>query len=270
MYNAPEVIATGAATPACGAAKRRKPPAFCVMTTAPERGGFVPARVLQLLLHDEGELTRRNIQIDQLVIAGWTGRDRAAVEKHIAELEALGVKRPATTPIFYRASAARLTIEDAIEALGDASSGEAEFVLLQHAGRLWVGAGSDHTDREVEKYGVSVSKQMCDKPLAAEFWPLVEVAPHWERLTLRSYIAEKGKRTLYQEGAVTAMLDPLKLIDQFAGKAGLADGTLMFCGTLAAHGGVRPSDLFEFELDDPVLARKIQHRYRVHRLPVLG
>ncbi len=69
-------------------------------------------------------------------------------------------------PIFYRASAARLTTDDAIEALGAASSGEAEFVLLRHGGRLWIGAGSDHTDREVEKYGVSVSKQMCDKPIA--------------------------------------------------------------------------------------------------------
>ena len=52
---------------------------------------------------------------------------------------------------------------------------------------------------------------------------------------------------------MTAMLDPLALIEQFAGKAGLAEGTLMFCGTLAAHGGVRPAEIFEFELDDPVL-----------------
>lgn len=247
MYNAPEFIATGA---------------IC--------GDFVSARVLPLLFHDDTGLTRRNVQLDRLVIAGWTGRDRAAVEKHIAELETLGVKRPATTPIFYRASVARLTIDEDIEALGDTSSGEVEFVLLRHAGRLWVGVGSDHTDREVEKYGVSVSKQMCDKPIAPEFWPCVEVAPHWDKLTLRAHIIEKGRRTLYQEGSVEAMLDPLALIEQFAGKLGLAEGTLMFCGTLAAHGGVRASDLFEFELDDPVLGRKIQHRYRVHTLPVLG
>jgi hypothetical protein len=230
----------------------------------------VSARVLPLLLHDESGLTRRNVAIDRLVVAGWTGRDRAAVERHIAELGALGVKPPATTPIFYRASAARLTLADSIEALGDASSGEAEFVMLQHDGRLWVGAGSDHTDREVEKYGVSVSKQMCDKPIAPEFWPMVEVAPHWDKLMLRAYISEKGKRTLYQEGAVTAMLDPMELIHKFSGKTGLEDGTLMFCGTLSAHGGVRPSEIFEFELDDSMLARKIQHRYRVQNLPVLG
>jgi hypothetical protein len=222
------------------------------------------------VLHDEGGPLRRDVRIDNLVIAGWTGRDKAALDKHIAELEAIGVKRPATTPIFYRASAARLTLGDAIEALGAASSGEAEFVLLQHDGRLWVGAGSDHTDREVEKYGVSVSKQMCDKPIAPAFWRYDDVAPHWDRLMLRGHIAARGARTLYQEGSVTALLDPAALIGQFAGKSGCAEGTLMFCGTLAAIGGVRAADNFEFELDDPVLARKIQHRYTVRTLPVLG
>ena len=228
------------------------------------------ARVLPLLLHDKSGPVRRNVQVDRLVIAGWTGRDRAAVEKHIAELEAFGVKRPATTPIFYRASAARLTTDDGIEALGETSSGEAEFVVLQHGGRMWIGAGSDHTDREVETYGVSVSKQMCDKPVATEFWDFADVAPHWDRLMLRAFITENGARTLYQEGPVTAMLDPATLIEKFCGKPALDEATLMFCGTLAARGGVRPSDLFEFELDDPVLARKIAHRYRVQNLPVLG
>ena len=228
------------------------------------------ARVLPFLLHGDSGPTRRNVQVNHLVIAGWTGRDKAAVEKHIAELEALGVKRPATTPIFYRASAARLTSDEDIEALGERSSGEAEFILLQQGGRLWVGTGSDHTDREVETYGVSVSKQMCEKPIAPSFWAYEEIAPHWEQLILRSYVSDKGWRVLYQEGPVTAMLDPLTLIEQFAGKTGLEEGTLMFCGTLAALGGIRPSPYFDFELDDPVLARKIQHRYRINTLPVLG
>jgi Protein of unknown function (DUF2848) len=230
----------------------------------------VSARVLPLVLHGKTGPTRRNVQIDRLVIAGWTGRDKAALEKHIAELEAIGVKRPATVPIFYRASAARLTTDETIEVLGEASSGEAEFVLLRHGERLWVGAGSDHTDREVEKYGVSVSKQMCDKPIAPAFWAYDDVAPHWDKLILRAHVGDGGGRELYQEGAVTAMLDPLSLIEQFGGRSGLEEGTLMFCGTLAAHGGIRPSEIFGFELDDPVLGRKIQHRYRVRTLPVLG
>ena len=174
-----------------------------------------------LTLHSGPNARRADVMVDQAVIAGWTGRDPAAVEKHIRELEALGVKRPATTPIFYRVSAARLTTDETIEAVGESSGGEVEFVLLQHAGRLWVGAGSDHTDREVESYGVTVSKQMCDKPLAPVFWLYNEVAPHWDRLLLRSHVIEDGKRALYQEGGVTAMMDPRALLGRFA-----ADGRL--------------------------------------------
>jgi hypothetical protein len=210
------------------------------------------------------------VEIAHLVIAGWTGRDPMAVEKHIAELEKLGVRRPASTPIFYRVSAARLTTADTIEAVGEASGGEVEFVLLQHAGKLWVGAGSDHTDREVEKYGVTVSKQMCEKPVAPAFWAYDDVAAHWDRLLLRAHVVNDGKRALYQEGSVAAMMDPRALIARHAGDGGLPEGTLMFCGTLAAHGGVRPTREFAFEIEDPVLGRKIDHAYRVRTLPILG
>jgi len=204
------------------------------------------------------------------VVAGWTGRDQAAVEKHIKELEELGVKRPATTPIFYRCSVARITLGDTIEAVGTQSGGEVEFVLLQHDGQLWVGTGSDHTDREVEKFGVTVSKQMCDKPIATTFWPFDEVAPHWDKLILRAHVIENGKRALYQEGAVTAMRDPADLMTRYAPSGKLAEDTLMFCGTLAAKGGVRPTERFEFELEDPVLGRRIGHAYSVKTLPILG
>jgi hypothetical protein len=222
---------------------------------------------LNLSLQDKTGTRPVEVTVDQAVVAGWTGRDAAAVEKHIKELEALGVKRPASTPIFYRVSAARLTTADTIEAVGESSGGEVEFVLLQHGGRLWVGTGSDHTDREVEKYGVTVSKQMCDKPIAPTFWAFDEVAPHWDRLQLRSYVSENGKRTLYQEGSVAAMIDPRDLMKRYGG---LPDGALMFCGTLAAHGGVRATSDFAFELEDPVLGRKISHAYRVTTLPILG
>jgi hypothetical protein len=220
-------------------------------------------------LQDKSGSRAAAVAIDHAIVAGWTGRDAAAVEKHIRELEALGVKRPASTPIFYRVSAARLTTDGCIEAVGESSGGEVEFVLLQHGGRLWVGTGSDHTDREVEKYGVTVSKQMCDKPVAATFWAFDEVAPHWDRLELRSYVEENGKRALYQDGSVAAMIDPRDLMKRYA-TGELPDNAIMFCGTLAAHGGVRATPQFAFELEDPVLGRRISHAYRVRTLPILG
>ena len=59
--------------------------------------------------HGRDGVETRPIALRSAVIAGWTGRDPVAREKHILELEALGVARPASTPIYYRVSASRLT-----------------------------------------------------------------------------------------------------------------------------------------------------------------
>jgi len=222
------------------------------------------------VIDDEGGTTPLTLAVDQLVIAGWTGRDPVARDKHIAELEAIGIARPATTPIYYRASARRLTLEDAIEVCGNDSSGEVEFVLIGWQGRIFVGLGSDHTDRKVESYSVTVSKQMCDKPMASELWELEDVRNHWDKMILRSYAVTNGKRELYQEGTLDAMLPVDELIRRGFEDGKLLDGCAMFGGTFAAKGGIRPADRFEYELEDPVLKRVIRHAYDVISLPVRG
>jgi Protein of unknown function (DUF2848) len=208
-------------------------------------------------------------RVKELVIAGWTGRDVAALEKHIHELEAIGVKRPKTTPIFYRVAASLLTSDNTIEVLGDQSSGEAECVVYSLDDGLFVGVGSDHTDRKAEAVGVSLSKQMCAKPVSRDVWRLEDVAAHWDKLVLRSYVSTEGRRRLYQEGSVAAMRPPTELFKLYCGGL-LPAGTAMFCGTLAVHGGITPSETFEMELEDPVLGRKITHSYRVKTLPDQG
>jgi len=214
--------------------------------------------------------TPLTLAINQAVIAGWTGRDPVARDKHIAELEAIGIARPASTPIYYRVAATRLTTADSIEVSGGDSSGEVEFVLIGWQGRIFVGVGSDHTDRKVEAYSVTVSKQMCDKPIAPVLWELEDVAGHWDQMILRSFAWIDGARVLYQEGKLDGMLPVADLIARGFGGKGLPDGCAMFGGTFAAKGGIRPASRFEFELEDPVLKRKIGHGYDVIALPVLG
>jgi hypothetical protein len=225
---------------------------------------------LTFTVDDQGAATPLTLAINQAVIAGWTGRDPVARDKHIAELEAIGIARPASTPIYYRCSARRLTFADAIEVCGNESSGEVEFVLIGWQGRIFVGCGSDHTDRKVEAYSVTVSKQMCDKPIASELWELEDVLGHWDRLILRSHAWIDGKRVLYQEGTLDHMLPVKELIARGFDDKGLPDGCAMFGGTFAAKGGIRPASQFEFELEDPVLKRIIRHGYDVITLPVLG
>ena len=208
--------------------------------------------------------------IGNLVIAGWTGRNVAALEAHIKELEALGVKRPKSVPIFYRVAAQLLTTADKIEVMADKSSGEVEFVLYALDDGMWLGVGSDHTDRKAETVGVTLSKQMCAKPVGPRLWRYDEVKPHWDKLVLRSYVPDGGKRRLYQEGPVTNMRSPEELIRLYTGGDRLAPGTAMFCGTFAVHGGMSYAGTFDMELEDPVLGRKLTHSYKIVSLPDEG
>ena len=216
------------------------------------------------------ERTLELAAIKNLVVAGWTGRNTAALEAHIKELEAVGVKRPKSVPIFYRNAASLLTTADTIQAVGDKSSGEVEFVLYALDDGMWVGVGSDHTDRKAETINVTLSKQMCAKPVGPTLWRYDEVKPHWDRLTLRAFVPDGGKRRLYQEGPVTNMRSPEELIRLYTGGDKLALGTAMFCGTFAVHGGISSSGTFDMELEDPVLGRKLTHGYKSVSLPVEG
>jgi len=202
------------------------------------------------------------MEFSNVVIAGWTGRDEAQLKKHIMELAEIGVKPPKTTPIFYRVANTLISNATSIQVSGTDTSGEVEFVLLSKADGLWVTVGSDHTDRKAETIGVSLSKQLCEKPVAKEAWKYDEVRPHWDKLMLRSWADGK----LYQEGPVTAMRSPEDLM----GRHPLKTGWAMFCGTLAAKGGIRPADVFRMELEDPVRKKKLAHEYRIHVLPVEG
>jgi hypothetical protein len=205
----------------------------------------------------------------RLVIAGWAGRNQEEIERHIVELEELGVRRPRTTPLFYRVGANLLTSRPAIEVVGTDSSGEAEAVIIQREDALWVGVGSDHTDRKLETVGVTLSKQVCAKPVSSTLWRFDEVRAHWDQIILRSHAHIGGKRRLYQEGTLASLLQPLDLIERYRAEGGRFEtGTAMFCGTVPVIGGFEHASRFEIELDDPVLKRTLKHAYDINVLPI--
>ena len=211
---------------------------------------------------------RRTLELRALVVAGLTGRDTAAVEHHLAELAAIGVKAPARIPAYFRNTSSLITHGTAIEVLGPDTSGEVEFVLIGMPDGLWVGLGSDHTDRRVEAVAIDVSKQLCAKVVAPVLWCFDEVAEHWDSLTLKAWIDEGEGLAIYQDGSVASIRRPEELIEGYTGGAPLPVGTVMFGGTFGAIGGIRPSRRFEMELADPVLGRVIRHGYSVTTLPL--
>ena len=211
------------------------------------------------------------VDIEDLVIAGWTGRDVAALNHHIEELKAIGVQPPSKVPLYYRVAAQMLTQADKIQVLGDDTSGEVEPVLVGTADRLWVTVGADHTDRKLESYGVAASKQVCPKVIGRTAWRFEDVELHWDRLMLRSFVTEAGQKILYQEGPLAKIRAPRELIAGWrSGEKRLPAGVAMFCGTMPAIGAIRASTQFEMAIEDPVLGRTLTHAYQVTALPIVS
>jgi hypothetical protein len=230
-------------------------------------------------LESDGTASTRLLTIEPInfVISGWTGRDAAAIEHHIEELEALGVPRPSAVPLFYRAGKDLLSQSSVVEVLGPESSGEAEPVLFFADDEWWLTVGSDHTDRQVESYSVAVSKQMCPKPIATSAWRWRDIAGRQDDIELESRIYEGGEWVTYQRGTL-AKIRPLEsLRDGYFTSTGsnAKDGHFQFCGTLGAipnaqEQGIRPAGKMELVLRDVVRNRSIVHRYSVQELPIVA
>lgn len=226
------------------------------------------ARATTTLQFDTPE-GRRAVTLDQLVVGGWTGRDKAALDHHIEELVAIGVAPPSTTPLFYRNTVDRVMQAGAIQVVGAETSGEVEAVLVAAEDGLWVTVGSDHTDRAAEAHSVALSKQLCPKVLAGAAWRYDEIVGHWDDIVLRARATIDGKEVLYQEGKLAAMRHPEEMMALYC-DGRLPAGTAMMLGTFAAIGGIRPAARFAIEMDDPKLGRRIAHAYDIATLPIVS
>ena len=208
-----------------------------------------------------------DIELAHLVVAGWTGRDQAAIQHHIDELAAIGVTPPSATPLFYRASAGLLTQSPRIQVVGGDSSGEVEPLVVQAGGRRWLGLGSDHTDRALEAHSVALSKQICAKPCADQLWDWDSVADRLDEIVLESWIHEDREWVPYQQGSLSAIRPLTDLIASAALDDLARDGAVaMMCGTFGAKGGVRPAGRFRMAMSDPATGRKIIHDYATETL----
>ena len=154
-----------------------------------------------------------------------------------------------------------------LEVLGPDTSGEVEPVIVALNDGLWVGLGSDHTDRKTETMGIALSKQLCGKVIGSELWKFEDIAAHWDSIIIRSYATIDGERVIYQEGPLALMRDPVDLMTRY-GRPFVAN-TIIMCGTIGARGGIRPAARFEIELDDPAMKRRMSHAYDIISLPVV-
>lgn len=200
------------------------------------------------------------------VVAGYTGRDTAAVQHHIDELAAIGVAPPPEVPMFYPVDAEAVNSDaeypDPPEAL---TSGEIEPVYIRHAGVYYLGVGSDHTDRDLERTDVGDSKRACPKPVGRTV-VRVGSASDLAALDLDPAVARcVVDGVAYQEGRLDGLRTPADVTSRLIDRLGLEDDEDFVClgGTLPLlDGGFRAGREWhvEIELAD---GTRLTHDYRM-------
>lgn len=190
----------------------------------------MPPPLATLTLNVVGTGEEIQLSLNRLIVAGYTARDQAAVAHHIAELAAIGVPPPASVPAFYDLDPRLLTTGAVIEVDGPATSGEVEPVIVRHGGRHFLAVGSDHTDRDLERTDIAVSKAACPKPIGGT---VVEIGPDvtsldWDRLAADCTVDDRA----YQEDSVATLRHPAELLERMEAVLGrIADDLVLFCGT---------------------------------------
>jgi hypothetical protein len=227
---------------------------------------------LQLQRPDSSAPEPVAVPIERLANCGWTGRDEAELREHIEELAAEGIDAPEEFPVIYPKPNHLITTRDGFEVLSAATSGEAEFVLFPHSDGVYVGVGSDHTDREMETERIDVAKALCPNVVGERLWALEDVLDHWDELRLRSWTGVDGERVRYQDATLSAILPPselLELVERDTTEP--LERTAIFSGSVGTEtDDLIHGDFFEVELRDPVLDRTIGVEYTVSPLDWLA
>ena len=210
-----------------------------------------------------GAIFQKKLTPRRLYLMGFAGRDSAGVMAHIRELnEQYGVPAPARIPTIFTCDACLLTKREDLHFVGEETSGEAECVLFLQEGELFVGVGSDHTDRGLEKESIPKAKQVCPKPVGGTLWAFDDVRDHWDKLQLRAWHTENGVETLCQNGTLAELLAPGDVLREMRERVGAIDPAAVYCGTVPMREPTRGTH-FRCELYDPVLDRRLTCAYGI-------
>lgn len=229
----------------------------------------------RLRLYEERDSQIREIDfgVKRMVNAGYTGRDQESVRKHIEELRREDISAPDSIPQAYEVISELIYLDDEIEVVGDKTSGEAEFVLLCAGRDVYVGVGSDHTDRELESVSIIKSKQVCPNLMSKQVWNLADVRKDWDEMVLRSWVKnDQGEKILYQEAQLSTIMTPEDLMAFVKNRIGVKDldGVVIYSGTVPIiPDKINYKDYFEVEIYNPRNGKRLSCAYKIKVLDYL-
>lgn len=215
-------------------------------------------------LHKLDGVTEINMNYDELLVIGYAGRDMEKTMEHIKELEEeLGVAPPKKIPTIFQCSNLLLTQDEDLEFVGNMTSGEVEYVIVLIDGKVYIGIGSDHTDRDLESVSVLKSKQVCAKPIGLDIWDYEDVKDHWDDIKLNSIQTIDGEDVAYQAGSLADILVPEKILEELYNRVGDIKNSIIFSGTVPLADGFKYGQYFKGEMVDHKLNRKLTLNYKV-------
>jgi hypothetical protein len=228
---------------------------------------------IKLTLEEKGKSRPFSFTYTRMVNAGYVGRNQEEVRRHIDELAEKGIPGPETTPTLYPVVCKAMVTDSEIEVYGHKTSGEVEYVLLVASEKeVYVGLGSDHTDRHLEELDIPRAKQICPNVISQKVWPLAEVENHWDDLIIRSKVVKGGNEVLYQEGRLALILNPAELTDFVRSKVpGPLENIVIYSGTLGMLTGEFVfGERFSAELVDERLNRRLDLSYEIRPIDYMA
>lgn len=211
----------------------------------------------------DGTTESRSFRVSRMYNLGSATRDAQVAVHHQEEVAAAGVRIAFDVPAprIYPIAPHALTTADLVEVHGSRTSGEVEIVLVVAEDDIYVGVGSDHTDRDLERVSIVYSKQTCPNVLAPRLWRLSDVAAHWDQCVLESWVDGRP----YQRTPAGTFLSPEDLLAVLRERANPpAHGVVLYAGTIVAlDGRLDYGSTWSFRLHDPVLDREIAHTYEL-------
>jgi hypothetical protein len=228
---------------------------------------------IELTLEQREKAEPLRYRYTRMVNAGYVGRNQEEVRRHIEELAKKGIPGPKKTPTLYPVIPRMLAMDNTVEVYSSETCGEVEYVLLiKDEKTIYVGLGSDHTDRHLEETDIPRAKQICPNVISRRVWPLSEVLPHWDDLEIASRVVKDGQEILYQKGLLALILDPPALMGLARSKiTGSLAGTVIYSGTLGTlTGGFVFGERFTARLTDPRMGRSLDLQYDILPLDYLS
>ena len=228
---------------------------------------------LEVVLETKQGSRQLKFNYNRMVNAGYVGKNQEEVRRHIQELAEKGIPGPSSTPILYPVVCTTLAVDSAIEVYGNKTSGEVEYVLLVVTeGEIYVGLGSDHTDRHLEESDIPRAKQICPNLVSRTVWPLDEVEDHWDDLLMSATAVKNVEEIPYQEGRLGLLMNPSELLAFVKSQIpGLMKNLVIFSGTM----GMLTEDFvfadkFCAQLIDEKLNRRLEIAYDIKPLDYLS